>query len=55
MVLSLMALWDMAAPPPPAEPPVGLIAHARGGLCRGGAEIQVRAGPRLLPLAVHVF
>jgi hypothetical protein len=51
MLLSLLPLWGMAVPPPPAEPPVGLIAHAHGGLCRGGAEIQVRAGPRLLPLS----
>ena len=55
MVLSLLPLWGMAMPPPPAEPPAGLIAHARGGLCRGGAENQVRAGPRLLPLSFHVF
>jgi hypothetical protein len=45
MLLSLLPLWGMAVPPPPAEPPVGLIARAHGGLCRGGAEIQVRAGP----------
>eukprot|EP01047_Picozoa_sp_COSAG01_P060867 COSAG01_NODE_7518_length_3169_cov_5.177524_5_plen_60_part_00 len=46
-MLSLLTLWGMAVPPPPAELPAGLIAHAHGGLCRGGAEIQVRVGPRL--------
>eukprot|EP01047_Picozoa_sp_COSAG01_P006321 COSAG01_NODE_228_length_21104_cov_210.303832_27_plen_67_part_00 len=31
-MLSLLTLWGMAMPPPPAEPPAGLIAHAHGGL-----------------------
>ena len=55
MLLLLLPLWGMAVLPPPAEPRAGLIAWAHGGLCGGGAEIQVRAGPRLLPLSFHPF